>query len=150
MAQHHYVECGLPNVIIEGLDPRTDDPGEATIAIPNITALHRIIALGVVRKEGGLTGAELRFLRTEMGKTQAELGALVHKEALTVGRWERGETPLDQNADALIRFLAIELLGLEEETAGVEEVARRAVPSASDKPIRVDGRDPKNYHLAAA
>jgi transcriptional regulator with XRE-family HTH domain len=59
-----------------------------------------------------MTGPELRFIRTEMGMTQAELAKVVHHDAQSVGRWERNEFPIDQTAEALIRLLAIEKLEL--------------------------------------
>jgi transcriptional regulator with XRE-family HTH domain len=50
-----------------------------------------------------MTGKELRFLRTEMGMTQAELAKIVHREPLTISRWERSEDEIDSNAEVLVR-----------------------------------------------
>jgi DNA-binding transcriptional regulator YiaG len=41
-----------------------------------------------------------------MGMTQAQLALVVHREPLTVSRWERGEENIDSNAEALIRVCA--------------------------------------------
>ena len=62
--------------------------------------------------------------------TQAELARVVKKDHQTVGRWERGETPLDQNAEAVnSRDPAAQRLGIDPELS-MEEIAERCVPSA--------------------
>jgi transcriptional regulator with XRE-family HTH domain len=146
--EYRYTECGLDNVVIEGMPDMIDDRGETTYRIENINGLHRVIAYAIVMHEHAISGNELRFLRTEMGLTQAELARVVHCDAQTVGRWERGETPLDPKAETLIRLHAVEKLDLEE-FESVEDAARRCVPSAQIEIIRIDGRDPKNYRQAA-
>ena len=113
MTTYRYTECGLENVIIEGLDVVTDDAGEEVYCIENIHGLHRAIASSIVAHSSGISPEELRFLRTEMGMTQAELAQVVHREHQTVGRWERGEKAIDPTSEAFIRKLAIEKLGLE-------------------------------------
>jgi DNA-binding transcriptional regulator YiaG len=146
MTRYHYTESGLNNVWIESATFERDDSGEDTICIPAINDLHRVIAEGIVGKSG-MTGAELRFLRSEMGMSQAELGEILHKERLTVGRWERGENPIDENAETVIRLVAIERLNLTFPT--VEDVAARSVPSAKEQTITIDASDPEKYRLAA-
>ena len=63
--------------------------------------------------------------------------------------WERGETEVDGNAEFVVRWLAVERLDLDVDIS-YEEMARRCVLSHDRKPIRIDGRDPKNYQLLAA
>ena len=65
MASHHYTECGLKNVIINGLTPVVDDEGDEIITIHAVNELHRVIAEGIVSHAHGISGDELRFLRTE-------------------------------------------------------------------------------------
>jgi len=148
MNAYRYTESGLTNVVIEGATLVHDDAGEECVTIPNINGLHRAISHGIVTKRSAITGAELRFLRTEMGLTQAELAAIVHREPLTVSRWERSEIDLDNNAEAIIRLEAIEVLDLPRD-AGVRELSGWCVPSAETAPIRIDGSDPSNYKIAA-
>src|SRR5665213_3574315 len=109
---YRYTESGLDNVAIDGVSFVTDDGGKRVVSIPNVNGLHKAIALGIVSRKHGISGQEIRFLRTEMGLTQAELANTIHREALTVSRWERNETPIDANAETLIRMLAIQELGL--------------------------------------
>ena len=147
MNAYRYTESGLDNVIIEGVDLLHDDAGEECVTISNVNGLHKAIAHGIVMKRSALTGRELRFLRTEMGCTQAELAAIVHREPLAVSRWERNEVEIDSNAEAIIRLAAIEMLALPD--APVREVAGWCVPSADSTPLRIDGSDPSNYRVAA-
>lgn len=149
MARYHYVECGLDNVIIDGVEFLVDDRGEKVVTITNINDLHRAIACSIVSQKSSMSGKELRFLRTEMGLTQAQIADLIHREPLTISRWERSEVPIDSNAEALIRLHAIEMLELPEE-ASVKELLSWCVESPGKKPIEIDGRDPTNYHPIAA
>ena len=152
MSQHatngyHYTECGLPNVWIEGCHVE-DDAGEETIRIPKVRSLHRLISKGIVTSAGTLTGPELRYLRTEMGLTQTQLGELVHRERLTVSRWERGESTLDGATEAYIRILASHKLELESCDPEVVSACCRLTVE-NKKPIHIDATDPENYRLVA-
>jgi transcriptional regulator with XRE-family HTH domain len=149
MNVYRYSECGLDHVVIEGLTMIVDDDDETAVTIPNMNGLHRAIALGIVRKRTGMTGRELRFLRTEMGMTQAELAAIVHREPLAISRWERGEIDIDNNAEVLIRMCATEGLELEK-NATIQEMAGWCVASAENEPLVIDGSDPSNYKLKDA
>ena len=156
MIDHHYTECGLPNVIISGLHNEVDDGGDAIITIPAINELHRVIAEGIVRHDNGMSGDELRFLRTEMGLTQAELARLVHRDKQSIGRWERSEVELDSSAEVIIRMMAIEKLKLKV-NLDVEEIALSTIPTVEEQPINiraVAGDDPAStttrYELEAA
>src|SRR5579872_2541982 len=117
---YRYTESGLDNVFIEGLEPCTDDHGEKVYRIQNPNDLHKVIATGIVSHPKGISGKELRFLRTEMGMTQAELAKLAHCDAQTVARWEKGQGPIDSAAEALVRMLAIQRLGLETDNSTID------------------------------
>ena len=143
-SSHRYMECGLDNVIIDGISTAVDDAGETVLTIPNVNGLHRAIALGIVARRSGMSGKELRFLRTEMGMTQAELAAMIHREPLAISRWERAENPIDSNAEALVRLHAIDALSLDID-ASVPEISGWSIPSAREVPIEIDGHDPQNY-----
>ena len=143
MKEYRYTESGLDNVIIEGAHVLVDDAGEPCVTIPNVNGLHKAIAQGIVLRHSAMIGRELRFLRTEMGMTQAELAALVHREPLAISRWERGEIEIDSNAETLIRLHATERLGLS--PVPVAEVAGWCIPTAQTLPLVIDGSDPDNY-----
>ena len=141
---YHYTECGLDNVLLEGVDPVQDDAGEAVFTIAKVNRLHAAIARAVIRKPYALTGKELRFLRAEMEMTQAELAVLLGREPLAISRWERGENPIDPAADTLVRLLAQELLAIE---AGVtvREASGWHVASTFSAPYRIDASNPDDY-----
>lgn len=146
---YRYEECGLDYVTIRNMRVVVDDTGEETYCIPNITDLHKLIAACLITRRHGLLGQELRFLRTELGMTQAELGQLVKKDHQTIGRWERGETPIDDNAEVVIRTYAAEALEIPREIT-IEELARRCVPSAEIETIDIDASNPDDYRRLAA
>ncbi len=146
---YRYSECGLDQVFIEGLGVVIDDAGEEVYSIPNLPSLHRAIAKSIVMQKSGLSGKELRFLRTEMGLSQAELAEVFRMTRVTVNRWEHDKGEIDSNAQVVIRLLAAERLGITLEVS-VEEMAKRSVSSADTNPIRIDGKDPSNYRLIAA
>ena len=69
---YHYRECGLRNVwLVNGYDEH-DTPYGLGVAIHDLEGVHHAVAHGLVSKGGKLTGAELRFLRQEMGISQAK------------------------------------------------------------------------------
>ncbi len=150
MSNHHYTECGLQNVFIAGLAYVFDDDGDEIITINNINQLHKVIALGIVSHKHGISGQELRFLRTEMGYTQAELAALVHHERQSIGRWERAEFEIESSAEAIIRRLAIEKLELNS-VDGIDTLSRNSVPTVAIQPINIKKiNDNGGYELIAA
>ena len=96
-----------------------------------------------------MTGQELRFLRTEMGLTQAQLAEILKVTLLTVSRWERNESPIRDEAEMLIRMLSVETLRLEVEL-GVQSVSEKVTASACTQEIRIDGSNPGQYQLLDA
>lgn len=147
MNPFHYTLCGLDNVWLHNVDVFHDIEGERVVSIPNIEELHKAIAWELVAKHRGMSGRELRFLRVELDLTQTELGALLGKEKLTIGRWERGETAIDPTAETVIRLLVVERLGLSK--LSVEDALALSRAEATQVEIRIDGSDPAHYRLAA-
>jgi len=147
--EYRYTASGLDNVILVGLSECTDDHGEKCVTISHINKLHEAIAISVLTRRGGMTGQELKFLRTLMGMTQAELGKIVNREALTIGRWERGEFENDPNAEAIIRLVAAERLQLKLD-APIEDVTGWCFQTADRPAIIIDASDPNNYRPMAA
>lgn len=150
---HHYTECGLNNVYIHGIKIEVDDDGDQVMTIPAINSLHRTIAKGIVLHKSGMSGDELRFLRTELGLTQARLAQMLHRDKQSVGRWERNEIEIYSTAEALLRRLAIEQLELPVDL-GIAELSARSVRSANLQPIEIDLKADSNetlsYELRAA
>jgi len=148
VVDYRYDECGLDNVILHDFTVCTDDAGEETVMIPHINELHRLLTQIVATKDSGLLPKEIRFLRTEMGLTQAQLATVVGKDAQTVGRWERGETAPEQSAEMVIRILALEHAGAT--VPPMDELARSTVMSSVEQPFRIDASNPEHYRPLAA
>ncbi|WGU40348.1 helix-turn-helix domain-containing protein [Phenylobacterium sp. NIBR 498073] len=140
---YRYDECGLDNVILVGLEVVEDDVGDSSITIHNVDGLQRAIVEGIAKKKTGISGRELRFARTELGLTQAELAMVVSKDVQTVGRWERGEFPIDPTAETVIRVLALQ--HVEAALPAVEQMASWSVASSGEPPIYIDASDPDNW-----
>lgn len=145
--KYHYTECGLNNIVIEGLSVLIDDEGDEVVEIPYINKLHSAIASGIVLHEQGMSGAELRFLRSEIGMTQAELANFLHKDKQTIGRWERAESEIDGTSETMIRKLAIEKLELDI-TDSIDELSKKSVSTAQDQTISIIAND-NSYTLAS-
>ena len=105
---YHYTECGLKNVYIDGLHFANDD-GEEAIVIPNIQALHWLIAKEVIESQS-IDGDEIRFLRTEMGYTPKQLAEELEIAERTLKSMENGKTKIKANVDLKLRKLGFSLL----------------------------------------
>jgi DNA-binding transcriptional regulator YiaG len=140
-----YTASGLDNVILRGLRVLTDDAADVVIGIPNINGLYQLLAREVATKSTGLRPKEVRFLRTQLGMTQAELAQVVGRDTQTVGRRERGETAPDQSEEVVIRALALEFVGGRQAVPEMIALARMTTKSASDQPFIIDASDPENY-----
>lgn len=71
-----------------------------------------------------------------MGFTQGKLAELLGVKQLTVGRWERGESPIGPTAEVFIRKLAIEKLKLPNEDS-IEQLSSKSSPSDVPQAINV-------------
>ena len=103
---YHYTESGLTNVwLANGFTVRKSNYGEG-VSIRNVDDLHRAIARALANKPR-LTGAEVRFLRKEMGLSQRGLGELLGVTDQAVALWER-KGRLPKTADRLLRLIYVE------------------------------------------
>ncbi len=143
----HYRECGLRNVWLANGFVEHATPYGPGVAIDDLEGLHRAIAHGLVNKGGKLTGTELRFLRQEMGLSQAKLATMLGNEAQTVALWEkRGGQP--KIADRFIRAIYREL---NEGNAKIRDMIERLVDcdlDEADARITLE-QDGRGWKLAA-
>ena len=148
LIDYRYDECGLDNVILKNLPVCIDDDGDEVVMIPNVNILHQSLLVQVAGKESGLLPKEIRFLRTEMGLTQAQLGQLVGRDGQSVGRWERGEAPIEQAHEMIVRQAALE--HTKQAITSMMELATRTMPAAIERPYLIDASDPANYPVLEA
>ena len=99
---YHYLESGLPDVWLEnGFTIHETEYGKG-VSIADVPGLSGAIAMYLIGSKPRLTGAEFRFLRKELGLSQAKLGELWGYDAQSIALWEkRGRVPLI--ADRFIR-----------------------------------------------
>jgi putative transcriptional regulator len=130
---YHYKESGLDDVILEnGYTIRKTPYGE-TISIENVDALHRLLARRLIMQRE-INGAEFRFLRREMGKTQAQLADLFGLEEQTISLWERDRNkPIPPLAGVMLRLLYAEHIGRKPK---IEQTIR--AQARAEKTVRLD------------
>lgn len=108
----HLLTAGLPNVYLAGVKYwicRECD-GQ-TVEIPAVKSLLFAIAESLVKKEGVLTGQEVRFLRKEVGKKAADFAALINKTPEHFSKLENDLVPLTEDTDKLVRLTYTMLAG---------------------------------------
>ena len=129
---YHYTESGLRNIwLANGFTPQKTEYGEG-VSIADVTGLHKVIAKRLIENKPRLSGAEFRFLRKEIGLSQAKLAKLWGYDAQSVALWEkRGSVPVI--ADRFIRAYYREL---SEGNAQIVEMIERL----NDMDVREDGR----------
>jgi DNA-binding transcriptional regulator YiaG len=131
---YHYKESGLDNVILQnGFTIRQTPYGE-TVSIKNVDALHQLIARTLIQQRE-INGAEFRFLRREIGKTQAQLADLFRMEEQTISLWERDrKRSIPPLAGVMLRLLYAEHIGLKPKI----ERTIRAQTRSKKKTVRLD------------
>ena len=103
---YHYTEGGLKNIwLANGYVIRKTNYGDG-ISINDVDGLHQAIGHALTNKPH-LTGAEVRFLRKEMGMSQRGLGELMGVTDQAVALWEK-KGRLPRTADRLLRLIYVE------------------------------------------
>jgi len=103
--KHHYTECGLDDVFLEGVNVYECSCGEEFVSIPAIPELHSLIGLILLKKKSLLNNKEIRFLRKNMGLTATKLSEIIGVDIATVSRWENKNQQIDKSHDRLIRLI---------------------------------------------
>lgn len=107
---HRYVESGLPNVVLVGVElSRCPQCGEQAISIPHIEELHKTLAMELVHERTRLAPYEIRFLRKWLGFSGVDFARHMGVEPATVSRWESTEKPKPMGpvAERLLRMLVV-------------------------------------------
>jgi len=106
----HYRESGLDDVLLTNITLRVCT--RCSIRRPLIPAMDRIhetIARALALKSEALTGAELRFLRKQLGMSAKGWAALMHVAPETLSRWENGASVVGPQSDVLARLLYLRI-----------------------------------------
>lgn len=105
----NYEDCGLRNIwLANGFRYEEIEGMGACLEIDDIEGLHRTIGHQLVTYKKRLTGAEIRFLRVEMGMSQKRLGDCLGVDEQTVSLWERSQRRPSVAAERMLRLLYLE------------------------------------------
>ena len=121
---YHYTECGLGNVYLVGGYEIVESPTSRHITITDIDGLHKVIGQFLIHKKKDLDGDEIRFLRHELGLSQAILAGLLDVSGQAINRWERSKSNINKPAEALIRVLYAEHI---KDKSGIKEMLKKIV-----------------------
>jgi len=103
---YRYVESGLPNVVLIGVEVRRcPECGHHELVLPRVVELHRSIAHAVIRKPARLSGSEVRFLRKHLGWSGGDFAAHIGVDRSTVSSWENDRDPIGPTSDRLLRLM---------------------------------------------
>jgi DNA-binding transcriptional regulator YiaG len=99
---------GLPGATLVGVEvTRCSACGAHDVAIPAMDALHRELVRALAAKPVGMTGPEVRFLRSAMNLSGVELAATMGADPATLSKWENEKQPIGHQSDLLLRALAV-------------------------------------------
>ena len=145
---HRYIESGLPNVVLLGLEYRVcPSCGEEERIMPRLAQLHRVIAEALAEKRARLTGAEIRFLRKHLGWSGGDFAEVMGVRGESVSRWENEKEPMGSTAERLLRLMALRLKPV------AEYPNERLAEVAQDKPRSLKLRlrpDKAGWHTESA
>ena len=111
---YHYTESGLDHIWLEsGFTLESHPKYGELVSIWNVRGLHLAIGQWLVGQPRRLTGAEFRFLRTEMDISQRALGQLLGVTDQAIAKWEKaGQRPVtNQAAERLLRMFYSRYIG---------------------------------------
>jgi putative zinc finger/helix-turn-helix YgiT family protein len=83
---------------------RCPNCGEEEVVIPALRKLHQTVAHVLIENPSRLNGEEIRFLRTHLNWTSADLAANFGVDKATVSRWENDKAQMSAQADRLLRL----------------------------------------------
>ena len=148
MESYQYTECGLDYVYLVGGYDIVESPTGRHVTITDIDGLHKVIGQFLIHKKKDLDGDEIRFLRHELGLSQAILAGLLDVSEQAINRWERGKSNVNKPAEALIRALYAEHIN---EKSGIKRMLKKIVDleEAMDDRLMLHATDDKWEHAVA-
>ncbi len=104
---YHYIDCGLPNVWLDGGVEVKETPYGTTTSIAALDNLHHEIAMNIIARENCMTGAEMRFLRIELDFSQRRLAKILKTSEKNIQRWEKNRNGEVTNGPACVALGAL-------------------------------------------
>lgn len=91
---YHYTDGGLRNVWLTNGYVIQDTKYGKAVSFHDLDGLTKAICLALANKPNKLTGAEFRFIRTNMLLSQKSLGQMMEYTEQAVAKWEKtGKIP---------------------------------------------------------
>jgi len=103
---YRYTECGLDNVFLRHI-PGLQCPECKIVSadIPHPLQLHELLAQMIVTKPFLLTAGEIRFIRTQLGYSQADFAGRLQRNPSVLNRVERKKEKVSADLDRLVRMV---------------------------------------------
>jgi putative transcriptional regulator len=91
---YHYTDGGLRNVWLSNGYIERNTPYGKAVSFQDLEGLTKAICLALAKKPGKLTGAEFRYIRSNMLLSQKSLGTMLGYTEQAVAKWEKtGKIP---------------------------------------------------------
>jgi len=101
---YHFTDGGLRNVWLKNGYVERNTPYGKTVSFHDLDGLVMAICNALIKKQGRLTGAEFRYIRTALLLSQKSLGQAVGYTEQAVAKWEKtGKVP--KAIDLMLRML---------------------------------------------
>ena len=151
--------AGMPEIyLLNGVTIENDPDYGELVTIENTRGLLRAIGLNIIESTEPMTGVEFRFLRKQLGLTQARLARYMSVSDQTIANYEKGITRQLGAADPHLRLLYAMHISPPESRADLfkrlmdEIAARHPGPKMPDVPRHrlVDGWLNRQEELVAA
>ena len=103
---YHYRDCGLDYVYLKDGFTHHETPYGKGVSIVAVDALHEAIAREIVSSPRPIRGQEVRFIRSLLDLSQADLARTIGTTRASVARWEaRGSLAIKGMADTALRLI---------------------------------------------
>lgn len=136
--KYHYIESGLPNIWLIGVEIFECNCGETFAFVPCLDDLHQIIAMDLLEKDDQLSGREIKFLRKHLGLRAKDFAKQIGVMNVTVSRWEREEFIPPKPMDRLIRFFYATEMGLLDVASKIKVIKfRKHIKGQKTSPINI-------------
>ena len=124
---YHYTESGLDHIWLENGFTLESHPNYGDlVSIWNVRNLHLAIGRWLIGQPRRLTGAEFRFLRTEMDLSQRLLGQLLGVTDQAIAKWEKAhQKPVaNRAAERLLRLVYSNSIGATEFASLLDRITK--------------------------
>lgn len=141
---YHYTESGLDNVWLEdGYTIEDHKKYGPLLSIMNPRGLHEAIGRWLVGQPRVLSGAEFRFLRTELDMTQRTLADVIGATEQAVAKWEKArEKPVaNKAAERMLRLAYINYLDGKPEFSAIIDRITQLDAEMAERELRLTKED---------